>query len=515
MGINLPAVEKYTLRKGDTIAKVAFQHGIVNWRKDVWAAPKNRDVRKEFKEPKHATPGTVIYLPNIKAAPGQIYASVGAGKKFANRPDDVKEIKKLLNRWAEILELKQLSPDGKTNAEFFKFLRKFQKQILGRVDGVVHPKGKTFAALRQPLPKIAIGGPIEVKVGGKKYRLTHAFVEKTNKEISASLIKVGQIHLKHVEGLETQCMNICTGKGKAKDTFQILLRSKNLHHFTSALKEIRVCKKKIENFISNSRTTKTAKLKKVVSVRYHVQDLTNQAGAAFDKAMKVVAPAYQAWIDVLELTRDTSFAIVETYLAAVLANPIAAGAVVGAGKEASGQIGTAAFVYQKWKNNGGLANSIEQVIKSGRSGALWAVGGVVFGKVLGAFSTRFAKYMVSKGFTSPAFLKGDLIKYFGVASGPNVIKFDTQELLREALDNAVSTVWNKSGEAYCKEYYFQIADSMKSVLESQSAKGAKVESALGLVDKAAKSKGIQDEISAGFLKKYKKEILKHLKSKSK
>ena len=91
---------KHTVKKGDTLSKIARTYHILDWKTEIWNAPFNRELRRKTKDPNRIEPGWEVLVPVIRMPAGKLYAAVGRGDSL-NRAEDVKTVRTMLNRHAE------------------------------------------------------------------------------------------------------------------------------------------------------------------------------------------------------------------------------------------------------------------------------------------------------------------------------------------------------------------------------------------------------------------------------
>lgn len=122
----MPSTISYKVRKGDTLIKIAKMHYIADWKKEIWLAPFNKDLRSQTKSPDYIQAGWIIKLPVISTRSGELYQSVGAGKSF-NRAEDVVMVKTLLNKHAVNAGFKALAVSGKADRPFVEAIKLFKR----------------------------------------------------------------------------------------------------------------------------------------------------------------------------------------------------------------------------------------------------------------------------------------------------------------------------------------------------------------------------------------------------
>lgn len=312
-----------------------------------------------------------------------------------NVPADVEIVRLMLNANGYALKV-----HGKADGELIKAIREFQKKKLGfkKPDGIVDPGGRTWkAGLAKLVAQTSTEQRIEwyeVTEGGKTKRVTKAEYEAGQKALqrevrSKSIMMNGQVEswIGICNGFE-QTRQARDGYFNAFVEFSVSVVNDKTNPPWNEILAARSEASLLESFVSASNLN----WKKIYAQDQKATKAYNKALKAFKKFISERIGTAGSIVSSLEVVRDTSFTMVETYMSARLVitkgmSPAKANAIAAAGTEAlksgAGQFGEyAAGNKVSW--DGAAKKVMIDSFIAGLSGAAGGKLGSALSKGLGA-----------------------------------------------------------------------------------------------------------------------------------
>ncbi|MDU9007103.1 peptidoglycan-binding domain-containing protein [Sedimentitalea todarodis] len=268
-----------------------------------------------------------------------------------NVPADVEVVRLMLNANGYSLKV-----HGKSDGELIKAIREFQKKKLGynKPDGIVDPGGRTWKA---GLAKLAAQSASEQKIewyevveGGKTKRVTKAEFEAGQRALqrevrSKSIMMNGQVEswISICNGFE-QTRQATDGYFNAFVEFSVSVVNDKTNPPWSEILAARSEASLLKSFVGASNLD----WKKIYAQDQKATKAYNKAVKAFKKFISERIGTAGSIVGNLEIVRDTSFTVVETYMTARLVatkgmSVAKANAIAAAGTEAlksgAGQFG--------------------------------------------------------------------------------------------------------------------------------------------------------------------------------
>ncbi|MVO14791.1 peptidoglycan-binding domain-containing protein [Parasedimentitalea huanghaiensis] len=516
----MAATQKHIVKKGETLSEIAKAYMIVDWKKEIWAAPFNKELRKKTKVPSKIEPGWEVFVPKIKMPTGKIYAQIGLGKWSLNRPDDLKTIKQLLNKHAKSVGFKEVSMTPKVDSSFLTALKAFQKEKCLRVDGVITPDGATHKALSKPAAKKEDKRVRVIKIGGKQCAGDDSEIEKCLKQLSNSLSEQVRSVEERIASVR-RAYNILHNDTIASAA---VLLAGNMRYYKTAGDNL----SKAETAIKKAKTKVAQIDAKSMSTgdkhRRNAITYINIAGRTLQKTVDDSGASVDAFLDVVSVADDVSTVALEIMLTLITRKPVLASAITAGYKQSLTEAFSGLLNSSKWTANGGFKGATCRVaIKSAEGVVLSKVGGAI-AKRLTPFADEMGRYIQKSGLIGKVIDKNlrkmqpYLFKKYGgelLFLYPNLVEAD---ISMKVVNKAVDVVWS-TGSSSILEYFVNWYNSYHIDICNRVVKlGETPEIAGSAIEKKAKSEKVCRPLVEKFvnenLDKIGKEVVVLMKNKA-
>lgn len=517
----MATTQKHIVKKGETLAGIAGIYMIVDWKREIWDAPFNKDLRNKTKNPNKIQPGWEVHIPKIKMPAGKIYAQVGAGKWSLNRPDDLKAIKELLNKHAKSAGFKELPLTPKADNTFLTALKTFQKAKGLRADGIIAPNGNTHKALGKTPDKPDNKKVCIVTLNGKQYAADEA-------EISQCLKKLSNFLSKKVASVEKRITTVRNAYNilenhpyataavwLAGNSGYYKIAGDNLAKAESAIKD---AKSKVARADAKSMLAGQKQLDIAVK---HI----NISGGALQKTVDDSGASVDAFLEVVVVADTVATLTLEAMLTGITRNPVLASTITAGYKQALNEGFDILLKSQKYEANGGFNGAVCRVIVKSAEGRISSHAGKIISKRAAPFATKMGRYIQKTGLIGKILskhlpgLQKYVFKKYG--SGLPIVypKLVETDIALEIVEKAANTVWS-AGPPMILTYFTNWYDTYHIDICNQIVSSReKPEAAASSTEKKAMTEKVCRPLVEKFLQDYQdeiaKEVVKLMKKKAK